>query len=748
MTDDVKCVRVLPFVLALCFSHSLFCAPPCRADNFGDVWIVADAIYTGNTFHGYSETRLTLENRSAGRTHSVTLNLPADDFDSFGNSIGRLSRTVTLAPQAHQVMGLLQPPLPTGGSGLISVEVDGRVQGNLRAPNANSHCQADYSSRIPTTTVFISRSLDYDAVCRIFNAGRGPFSAAMATGAPDATSSGTRDPNTWRPDERMFRRPNWLELDYATPQIINQISVYASESLPAAGSIVLTTDTGAPSLRIPMSSGASSSNGTENVTQFSLPATAATVRTVRLDFGTTPAYEIGIDAVGISGPTGSQWASDARASSTLSAAYVAGATGDSVEGMRSEMPTSELSTDWLAYTPFDVVVLGHGDLASLPPEASAALWNYAQAGGNLVVFGSDGVPQEWRTGPQASLQDGIAYDAGLGHFFVFKSEDPSTLDSYSMQRLRTAVNDELQYWQSLPTDMGGANSALPLVDDLKIPTRGLVFVMLVFIILIGPVNLIVLSRRKRRTWMLWTIPAISLLTTLIVFAYSLFSEGITPTIGIAGLTVLDQGAHHAATIGGEGYYCPLTPSGGLHFDSDTEATPLVNANDRSGSGREVDWTQAQDYTRGWVSARVPAFFHLRKSQTRRERLQVENKDGRLQIVNGLGAPIKSLWFADAHMNIYAAQDIPAGQTAALEALNSSPVTEGTGGPQRLLRDISFAAHIDGLDQHAAGYLAPNTYLAVLDGNPFLENALGAAASVKRARVSAVVYGILESAGSL
>jgi hypothetical protein len=38
---------------------------------------------------------------------------------------------------------------------------------------------------------------------------------------------------------------------------------------------------------------------------------------------------------------------------------------------------------------------------------------------------------------------------------------------------------------------------------------------------------------------------------------------------------------------------------------------------------------------------------------------------------------------------------------------------------------------------------PNSYLAVLEGNPFIENALGAAASPLRTKSSAVVFGILE-----
>jgi hypothetical protein len=273
--------------------------------------------------------------------------------------------------------------------------------------------------------------------------------------------------------------------------------------------------------------------------------------------------------------------------------------------------------------------------------------------------------------------------------------------------------------------------------------------MLVFIILIGPVNIIVLNRRNRRTWMLWTIPAISFATTLLVFAYSLLREGITPDTRIAGLTVLDQTSHHAATVGASAFYCPLTPGGGLNFDFETEATPLVLVGYGSGTSRDVDWTQSQHFQRGWISSRVPAHFHLRKTETRRERIQIANENGKLKIVNGLGAPIKSLWIADKDMNLYQANNVDAGQKAEL-ILAKSPAGMSQAGPDggasqggvdRLWHDIGFTAPTDSLDGRE--YLLPNTYIAVLDGNPFIENALGAAASPKRTQSSAVVFGILD-----
>ena len=89
------------------------------------------------------------------------------------------------------------------------------------------------------------------------------------------------------------------------------------------------------------------------------------MKTVRLNFGRTPPYSIAIDAVQISGPAGSQWASDARASSDNSAsasAYAGQRERDTVESLRAESPVSEWSENWLAYSPFDAIVLNATDI--------------------------------------------------------------------------------------------------------------------------------------------------------------------------------------------------------------------------------------------------------------------------------------------------------------------------------------------------------------------------------------------------
>ena len=172
--------------------------------------------------------------------------------------------------------------------------------------------------------------------------------------------------------------------------------------------------------------------------------------------------------------------------------------------------------------------------------------------------------------------------------------------------------------------------------------------------------------------MLWTVPAISLMTCLAVFVYATFAEGWERHARIEGLTLLNEKTHRATTIGWTAFYSALTPSDGLHFGYDTELTPQIASSQMAGTPRSVDWTNGQHLVSGWMTARVPAHFMLRKSEVRRERVTVRRgTDNRLSIVNGLGAVIKQFWLADYDGAIYFGKDIPAGAEAELSTREES-----------------------------------------------------------------------------
>src|SRR5439155_5929050 len=93
-------------------------------------------------------------------------------------------------------------------------------------------------------------------------------------------------------------------------------------------------------------------------------------------------------------------------------------------------------------------------------------------------------------------------------------------------------------WRQIvsPSD---AHRALPVVDDLGIPVRGLFVVMILFVVLIGPVNVYCPRGTKLRIWLLWTVPVLAVVTWLLLLRYTIATDGWLAHVRFTSITVLD-----------------------------------------------------------------------------------------------------------------------------------------------------------------------------------------------------------------
>jgi hypothetical protein len=435
--------------------------------------------------------------------------------------------------------------------------------------------------------------------------------------------------------------------------------------------------------------------------------------------------------------------------------------------LRSELSVSQWSPNWLGYSCYDVIVLTGNEAEEMPPQVQLAVRRYLECGGTLLIHGPK-VPAVFSQGGIHNGQGvyGVGFGCALASLADTASQNAKSatpLQALS-NHLVTNLNDDKTGWgatwaklKTLPVQVyqpleKPAKLYDLLLAETTVPVRGLFALVLLFGVGIGPANLWLLSRYKRRIWLWWNVPAISLLTCLAVFGYSLASEGWTGHGKTASLTLLDERCHRATTIGYLSYYCPLTPSVGPRFGVDSDVTLLENKLEpwrryspmgSTNSLRLVDWTNDQHLTAGWVTARVPAYFQIRKNEDRRERLTIEKQaDGSLKIVNALGADIQRLYVADPAGHVFEGRDIPAGaERTLLAAVNSRLAPEGG---QTLLRNIFHSADwLGGFRNWAeskapAAMLTSGCYIAYLDKSPFVESPL---AGVKSEDSVAIVYGI-------
>jgi hypothetical protein len=398
---------------------------------------------------------------------------------------------------------------------------------------------------------------------------------------------------------------------------------------------------------------------------------------------------------------------------------------------------------WLGLSCFDGIALRGNQLDEMPAATREALWRYVECGGGLLVVGEAKVPDGWKR-RQAPREGLTAYYPGFGQCLVIGQSDVGKWSPEQWRAILGMWEQSAQPWQYVRS-ANDANAVFPVVEDRGVPVRGLFAGMLVFAVLIGPVNINLLTRKKRRLWLLWTVPVFSLLTCAAVFGFMLISEGWTGHVRAEGVTVLDEVSQRASSVSWLGVYSPVTPGDGLHFGYDSEVTPQLKMDFRygyrrgEGSGRTIDWTSGQHFQSGWVKALVPAHFTVRGSEQRLERLAVRREpDGSLKAVNALKAPLVKLWLADAAGTIHTAENVPAGKEAALKASDLR-----ARGKEEALRDAfagDWVALGKRLSAHPEEVLRPGTYLAVLDGAPLLEQGLR---SARQRPGQSVVFGILK-----
>ena len=734
-------------------------------ERFGDIEVSSQqGLFSGNIHGGYTEHRLLVVNRSASRSHRVTLTLPGQSHGNRDAHISRLSRTITVAPDASAVVSLWQPPLQISSDNSVLVAVDGRVRGALKN-GFQSHLNP-YGSGVSVPTLLLGRNVNRDNLDRLLKATAAPtgissiskHSPDKATGAPDAPLGITYSvPNTWAADDNPGGK-EWLELDFTPAFAADGLEIFTPTFYTGSVTeISLRNEKGVEIKNVPPPSHATTTVAApikgsgktpprpslgRTSAKTSFPITTEPVKTVRITFDTSHGLSW-VDAVELIGGTNRAWAVTARSSSSHSGTHGGGrVTPTSHELLRAEIEPAQWSEHWLSYTPFDAVLLPQSDFARMSEATRTALWRYTESGGRLVVLGQIEVPETWR-GRQSSNVPGITHHrVGFGECLQFNITTVEALTTAQITRLKALLLQSSGFSSSDVVGSQNLNGIFPVVERADLPVRGMTFLMLLFILIVGPVNLLVLRAMKRRIWFLWTIPVISAITCLIVLIYSLFTEGVTPSTRTEAVTLLDQSAKRATTSALAAFYCPLTPGDGLRFSAETEVTPLLSADSRrNGDSREVDWSNGQHLTRGWVNARVPTHFVIRKSEPRRERLQLERAaDGTLTVVNGLGAKVKTLWLADAQGRLHkAAAAIDAGAKSTLAATDESFARGSLPDLSKFVNDPVNQISSRSLE-NLKPWLRAGIYFAELEGAPFVENAL---VGETKSHTSSLVIGLLE-----
>jgi hypothetical protein len=374
----------------------------------------------------------------------------------------------------------------------------------------------------------------------------------------------------------------------------------------------------------------------------------------------------------------------------------------------------DLPTRSEAYSSIDGVVI---DTAStLQNDASlAAIATWVRLG-NVLAFYGRGAEQVARAAtdigawiePRFLVRDvdGVAaYACGQGLVLVGESAQPLEATG-QVQSLNWAMESRGSWIPRVGKDRGDELTvALPGLD---LPYRPLTLLLVLFAVLIGPVNFYVVRRLKKPALLLVTVPSIALLFSIGLFGYGALAQGLDVRTASETFTLLDQRAHHSSSAEVRTIFAGLSPGPGLVPGPGASAwREISNGNWRDQVQCTIDFGANVVLGGNFMPVRTPTRQVLLTDRACRLRVDVRPDGDGWIVENALGVGIRSIELCDFDGHWFASKTpIAAGTKQRITSLATQP------------EDFGQARILNGTFTARSNTLPPGSYAALLDASPF------------------------------
>jgi hypothetical protein len=374
---------------------------------------------------------------------------------------------------------------------------------------------------------------------------------------------------------------------------------------------------------------------------------------------------------------------------------------------------SRVPSNWLGFTSLRAVVIGSQEWTQLGEDQKSALRAWTACGGDLFLADGD-----IRTiMPTAATPAAGAEPPVHAYFFgrIHAPTSASITDAGLAKVLGDAEKLQDDNW-ALPANrardwatIAPRGFRLPIPGIEGVPARAYFSILIVFAFLIGPVNYWILWRRRQQVLFVLTAPFISAIFIVLLAGYVVVGEGLSVSGRIVSFTMLDELRKQAATRASLSLYAAgMTPGGGLTFPRDVAVFSLGLDGKGTRERQLLDLTAAQQFSGGLIEARSPTNFEEIGVRAVRERLTFSHDGSGVNVVNGLGAPLRLLLYRTGGQLYILRETLADGGKATLSA-------GAVAGRDVVPTDLPTAGRL----MHLIDNQPDGTYLAVLQHSPFV-----------------------------
>jgi len=375
-----------------------------------------------------------------------------------------------------------------------------------------------------------------------------------------------------------------------------------------------------------------------------------------------------------------------------------------------------------AWSAIDVVLLdARAGAASLSGMKLDPLRSHLRQGGLVAILGEraavtaligdETVLEERDVMVDAGFSGG-AWRVGLGRLAWIPSLDEATTsenflarDGVALAQFAGEAHETYTKEGALQFCTGAERSrtaAVHIPGFGGLPVRVFISLLLVFGILIGPLNLFVLKRLGRPGLLLASVPAISAVTCALILVFGFLHQGLATAGAVQSFTWLDQSRGRAVT-----HACyalaPVFTTGALQPERGT----TVNADlpdDDFNRELTVEHGDGLRLTGNWLPVRLESRLLVSSDAPARGRIEFRRVGDGIEVTNGLDTTVEELRFLDRSGGSY----------------SLSPASRLSPGASAQLAKGELSSRVPP-NVVARVRDTPGSYIATVSRNPFLDD---------------------------
>ncbi len=317
----------------------------------------------------------------------------------------------------------------------------------------------------------------------------------------------------------------------------------------------------------------------------------------------------------------------------------------------TELDTDHLPADWRGLAGFQIIIFTEAEWRAISAPAAGALRDWVAQGGRLII---------WHEGAAAAADLPARGVYGAGRIEHWRN-DGKFLDRCIKALLAQGDTQDREYkwytWEwPMAMEVGSPEPPRMLI---------MIFVML-FAIIIGPVNFLVFAPPGQRHRLFWTTPAISVAASLIMALYITTREGFGGR-GSRFEVMLSLPTEHKAALWQE----QVSRTGVLTSTAFTNAEPIlpVSLNLRKRPGisfrsERMDAYALNDNTwsGNWFRSRATQAQIFTLVSSSRGRLEISaGASGAPQAVSSFERPLAEAWYVDDAGTVWQTKDLAPGE---------------------------------------------------------------------------------------